>query len=334
MDSIKGGLFSKGASTHRVQHTEFVSDISGTTGFAVRTVPINPGQSSLFPWLSSIAARYEKYRFRSLRFIYETNKSTATNGVVVLAVDYDAEDDVPATKSQLLQNEDKERGAPWQKFHMQCSEHNLRKSLGMFVRPGAVPSGVDVKTYDLGQLFIGTNGMADTSVVGELYVEYDIELETPVLEESGLAANHSIYSVMQFNKISPLLGGPNQIPFDREWLNPDPTYYKNDGAGNLTLPPGAYLVTGWANLGFSSAAINGQMLVDFRQNNFSIVTGGGASQPGFNMYIASTDTGALTVPFIYGIVTKEGDSISVYVTVSGTVTNPSVEGIWMTVTAV
>lgn len=335
MDSIQGGLYRRGAKTHRVNHTEYVSDISGTTGFAVRAIAINPGQAALFPWLSQIASRYEKYRFRSLRFVYQTEKSTATSGTVMFAIDYDAEDDVPSTKTQLLQNEDKERGAPWQKFHLQCQQHNLRDTLARFVRPGAVPSGVDVKTYDLGTLLIGTSGMADTSDVGELYVEYDIELETPVLEEQGTALNHSMYSVSMTNSAPWPNGGPSQVPFPREVCNPDPSYYGNDGYGNLRVPAGAYLVSGWFVFqGAAGSSAGSFVRGDLRLNNFSQINNGGTMLgPGFDIPVVSTDNVNETAAFSWPLITKDGDLISFYIQ-SGNWNTPTLMSCTLVITAV
>jgi len=48
-----------------------------------------------------------------------------------------------------------------------------------YVRTATIIGG-DLKTYDVGQLIVATQGMADASSVGELYVEYEILLKTPV----------------------------------------------------------------------------------------------------------------------------------------------------------
>lgn len=335
-DSLQGGtLRHKGPKIHRVNHVEFVSDISGSIGFVVQSLPINPGQPLLFPWLSQIAARYEKYRFRSLKFLFQTEKSSATDGTVVIAVDYDAEDELPTTKTQLLNNEDKERGAPWQKFAMSCSQHNLRNTLAKFVRPGAVPSGVDVKTYDIGNLLIGTNGMADNSSVGELYVEYDVDLETPILESTGQSVNHGLFSIAVKDKVTGVFtaGAPQQIPFNHVHKRPDTKYYTYDGSGTLTVPPGVYLVSGYITASSPSSFDAGaQMDVDVRVNNVSYVTGGTALTPTFTCGIADGVV-RMTLPIEMGIQTQQGDTVSVYVKFTGAITSISLDACWINITA-
>jgi hypothetical protein len=46
-------------------------------------------------------------------------------------------------------------------------------------------ASTDIKTYDVANFFIATNGQAAPSDIGELYVEYDVELLTPQLNNSA-----------------------------------------------------------------------------------------------------------------------------------------------------
>lgn len=239
MDSLNSNNLRRGAETQRVKHTEYVYDVPGSTGFAAQGLAINPGQPGLFPWLYKIASRYEKYRFTDLQFIFQTEKSTATNGTVIIAVDYDASDDAPLTKTQLLQNEDKERGAPWQKFRLACSKHNLRDTLAKFVRPGAYPGGSDPKTYDLGTLYVATSGMADTSAVGELYVSYEVEFSTPITEETGNGFNNSGYWLANHDVQAATSGVEIQLILEDE-INPDTDFYSVSPSGGITMPSGTY----------------------------------------------------------------------------------------------
>lgn len=56
-----------------------------------------------------------------------------------------------------------------------------------FIRGGNLAANLDIKTYDIGQLIVGTQGMADATAAGELYVEYEIELRTPLQSSAQLA---------------------------------------------------------------------------------------------------------------------------------------------------
>jgi len=163
----------------RVQHREYVSDVKGTssTGFSqVLSQSINPGLANLFPWLSTIANNFESYRFNRLTFQYRTEAATSSSGKFLMCVDYDASDSSPSNKQTLLQERTKADCAVWQMIDMICDPADLLKLPQRYVRNGAV-ANTDIKTYDVGLLTLAT--FLVNSTVGELYVEYDVELITP-----------------------------------------------------------------------------------------------------------------------------------------------------------
>lgn len=164
-----------------VKHTEYIKDINGSIAFTALSYPINPGLGSLFPWLSVVASRFESYCFTKLRFRFRTMAATSQKGAVVLAVDFDVLDDAPATKVELLSYEDNARAAPWEECAYTCDIKNLQKMKTYFTRVGNAPTASDLKTYDVGQLIVATVAQADTAVVGELHVDYEIKLMTPQL---------------------------------------------------------------------------------------------------------------------------------------------------------
>lgn len=177
-----------------VTHREYVSDItpasvSNANAFQLLiSENINPGNPLVFPWLSSIATRYESYLFRNLRFIYEPQCPTTVSGTVSLAVDYDALDDPPLTKLQMMSYKGAVRSPPWFASNYQCASSDLRKQKSYFVRNGAqLPSG-DPRLYDVGNVYVAYEGPANESVAnGELYVEYSVELTTPNLQPYALS---------------------------------------------------------------------------------------------------------------------------------------------------
>jgi hypothetical protein len=169
----------------RVRHREYVADVStsGTT-FEVTSFSLNPGLSASFPWLSCLAQLYESYVFHDLRIIYETQKSASTDGTVMLAVDFDATDVDPANKQQLMSYHNAVRSAVWQECMFVCSREDLKKLPQRYVRMGDLAANQDVKTYDVGNLFAAVQGLS-SSGIGELYVEYDVELITPQLDPNA-----------------------------------------------------------------------------------------------------------------------------------------------------
>jgi hypothetical protein len=148
---------------------------------------INPGLATTFPWLSSIAIRYERYQFKKLRFHYEPKCSASTAGTVILAVDYDPLDEAPATKQEVLSYHGKGDSVPWLPCNTEMGSFIGANRGSLFTRPGTLAANRDQKTYDLGQLFVCTSGHAGTTVCGELYVDYEVELLIPQVQDSIIA---------------------------------------------------------------------------------------------------------------------------------------------------
>lgn len=197
----------------RVRHREFIADIPGSVAFAVNTFNVNPGLSSIFPWLSLQAPQYESYRIERLHFEFQTMSSTATPGTVMAAIDYDPGDTAPTTKTQLAAYRHFVRSAPWKDFTHTSLREDLNKRSSYFVRTGPVTANQDVKLYDIGNLYIATVGQADTSVVGELYVEYDIKLMTPQLGNIGTGTSRS--SLITYNSgVAPVIAAGSNAPIN------------------------------------------------------------------------------------------------------------------------
>jgi len=170
-----------------IRHREYIGDIAGSVNFSSNAYAINPGLPLTFPWLNTIAVGYESYRFKHLSFIYESSKSTATNGSVLMAVDFDPQDAAPTSKTQALAYQNAIRGPVWESFSYVCSQANLAKMNQKFIRYGALITGQDALLYDVGNLYLCPSGQADTSIIGELHVDYEVEFLTPQLDFTAYA---------------------------------------------------------------------------------------------------------------------------------------------------
>jgi hypothetical protein len=168
---------------------EYVQDIAGSVAFAVTASPVQPGIPTLFAWLANQAIFYQEYRFKKLNFCFETEKGSSTSGKVMFAFQEDATDAVPSSKQEMLENQWKASAAPWEPFRLSVPTSVLN-ALGpkKYIRSGTLAANLDLKTYDVGQLLVATLGMSDTTVVGELYVEYEVELITPIQSTKQLAS--------------------------------------------------------------------------------------------------------------------------------------------------
>jgi len=177
----------------RVRHSEYIGEVFGSVTFNANTYVVQPGFVSTFPWLSLMAPLYESYKMHNCAFKFLTEKSTATNGTVIMAVDYDVQDAVPLNKTSLLSYANATRTQPWADAVYNCNPSDMNKFPERYVRTAAVAAS-DLKTFDVGNLFVATQGCADTSVLGELHVSYDIEFKTPQLDLRNFASSGSNYS--------------------------------------------------------------------------------------------------------------------------------------------
>jgi len=164
----------------RVRHREYIGDITSTgTGFVVtNTFPVNPGLAACFPWLSSVAIRYEKYKFNDLKYIYDPESSTAGAGCVLMAVDFDASDVPPINKQYMTTYVGATKSAPYLGSVMHAKK-SFDQTIGFrYTRGGTNPATTDIKLYDVGTFYLATSGVP-AGLIGDLYVEYDVTFITP-----------------------------------------------------------------------------------------------------------------------------------------------------------
>jgi hypothetical protein len=155
--------------------------------YSVAAFPINPASPRTFPWLSYIARLYDKYRFHSLRFIYVNSVSTQTEGNLMMSLDYDTLDAAPKSlveASQLAKFKLCPLYCPAD-FPIPVSHPGNAPWLYTFDLIASKNGNVDLKTYNLGNLFISLDGVPQNDKdYGYIAVEYDVELldKNPVID--------------------------------------------------------------------------------------------------------------------------------------------------------
>jgi hypothetical protein len=176
-----------------VRHKELLGDvIGGATGATFNVGSkyyLNPGLASSFPWLSSIAQQYQEYSWKGIvfHFVSTSGQSVASTntslGSIMLHTDYRVTAPTPTNKQELLNEYFASDAKPSESFchPIECDPKENPYNV-QYVRSGAVPSGEDPKTYDLGVVNVATQGLpSDTLNVGELWVSYEVELKKPQL---------------------------------------------------------------------------------------------------------------------------------------------------------
>lgn len=191
----------KDGQTIVVRHKEFLTEVVGSTTYAVQQqFPLNPGLSSTFPWLAGIADQYSEYRIRGMVFHYVPTSGMVTAatpalGSVMLQTSYRASEAPPVSKVELLNEYWASEGVPHSAFchPIECNPKENPFNV-QYIRTGAVPSGDSILMYDLGKTTLAVSGQSATGVVlGDLWVTYEIELRKPILT-NVINANISTYS--------------------------------------------------------------------------------------------------------------------------------------------
>jgi hypothetical protein len=254
-----------------IEEDEYIGEVNGSVAFATTGYPINIGQSSTFPWAYKIASLYERYTFNFLEFYYRREVSEyATNGQtgkVMLSIDYDATDIAPSSKQQVQDTDPHVDGMPCvERLALRASIAEMKTSDGKYVRPGLQPANTDIKTYDVGNLWVSTQGCANATTIGELRVRYRCTLQVPILEP-GAGSTGSFGSQMLIT--SPLLGETSAATTVTGLLfasATNPIVVSNSisatfsSTGLITLPAGSYLIE-CGNLSSDTAAsVTGQDL--------------------------------------------------------------------------
>ena len=224
--------FGTGKVAVNFKHREFIGDVysAGTANtFKIDSYPINPGLNVSFPWLAGVVGgNFQQYRINGMTYEYRSMSSDALNstntalGSVIMATDYDSADGVFASKQEM---ENTEYGVSCKPsvnmLHaIECARTQTPVS-ELYIRAFDVPSGKDIRMYDLGRFSIATTGFQGTNVnCGELWVTYDIDAfkaieQVPAyinpysqFECVGASASDPLGTV---HNVYPVTNGANQI---------------------------------------------------------------------------------------------------------------------------
>lgn len=299
-----------GFASQVIRNDELIANVRGSDSFRTTGFFVNPGLPVTFPWLSSIAKQYEKYRFRTLQFYYKKAVSgfatAGQTGKVMLSLDYDALDPPPATKVQVMDTWPHVDNMPCETFGLSLSLTEMFNNGPKFVRTGNPPVGADIKTYDGGLLSVSTEGIGGVdAIVGELHVLYEVELLVPVLETVQVAPTNFNVSQYGSNPQTLVDGTPSKMEFDFFAQNgnalglaeftPQTGDDRGKLAGSVTdflLPEGNYLVR-WnclfegASTDITSATINCNLAQEISPSSYTRGSQGG--------FAGTTQTSAIMI---------------------------------------
>lgn len=173
-----------------VRHKEFVMELTGNQNFTVnRSLVLNPGVASSFPWLAGISQNYQEYRIKGMVFHYipsSGNAIASTNtalGTVMFQTTYRSSDSVPTSKIEMLNEYCANETVPSESLAhpIECDPKENPFQV-MYVRGQNPPTGDSVLLYDLGVTHIATSGQqVSGKVLGDVWVTYEVEFKKPVV---------------------------------------------------------------------------------------------------------------------------------------------------------
>lgn len=167
---------SKGAVT--ISHRELIGQFNNSAGLVVNggvggnLYRVNPSNPLLFPWLQTLAANFDQYKFDNLRLQYVPMCSTTQTGRVAVYFDKDSEDPEPVDRIELANMRHLAETAPWSEVSLQIPVDSIKR----FMNDNTT---ADPKLVDLGQVGLATYGGPGTDVVGDLFIHYTVTFFEP-----------------------------------------------------------------------------------------------------------------------------------------------------------
>lgn len=209
------------------RHTAVIESRDPTTGEkepgSGMILPLNAGEGITFPWLNSVAMRYEKYRFKSLRFFYVPSVSKMYGGAVAMCPIYDPADTPPTSRRELYNAEGAVHAPVHEHLSLTIPGRRLNETKFNRGNHKDLIDANELRLSDLGYLTItlfdldsslATSIQAAAAAYGDVFVEYEVELISPRV--SGSSPKHAHFRmrgdqshVSQSNTIHSFTGGYN-----------------------------------------------------------------------------------------------------------------------------
>lgn len=163
---------------------------------------INPANSLLFPWLSTQALSWEKYRFSKLVFELIPGNPSTVPGRIYGVIDYDYDDEVPTSMDTMAGFYGLLTSDVWQPLRIVTDCGRMNQGLPWrFVSQSDRVNGIEPRTAFGGYLFLAAQGTT-TACTWDLFVEYTIELSVPQTAQVG-ATSTLVPSVVPLNAVPP-----------------------------------------------------------------------------------------------------------------------------------
>lgn len=208
----KQARVTSGAGWMRIQHSEILDTIVSTEGalFAdnLYSYTINPGLFQSFPWLSTQALGFERYRFNSLAYEYVPRCPVTTQGGIIMAPDYDPDDLPPQGENQMSTYKHVADCSVFEPLLVRLNPADLFGDMKMkYNRYGTFTPGgsTSIREYDGGTFFavMVDTDVGTTTTGGKLWVHYDVTFHVPRTLSIKTAASLASLYILGNNTLTP-----------------------------------------------------------------------------------------------------------------------------------
>jgi len=197
-----------------VKHTEYLDDLLSLTAFnvdpTVQVYQINPGLITSFPWLGNMAAGYEQYRFKKLQFRYRPRVGTSTNATIYYSTQLDSNDADFASKEEMYAYAGTKSTSAWLDMTHDCLLGRGDYMKKYFIRTGDIASDDELQLYDVGKFTFVVLGSTANIFVGELLVDYEVELFNPKMNVLDVGAGVNFNTSAAGTPTNPFSGVPSK----------------------------------------------------------------------------------------------------------------------------
>lgn len=166
--------------TTLISHREFVKTLEPSdSADKYESYLINPANKDLFPWLGTMAENWERTRFTRLSMHYVPNCAMTFAGDMGMMIDYDPKDPDADSYGEFTNSKGAVTSAFVSPVVLQADVSMMDvKNKGFYLNTGS-PQTEDLGEYYPGKFQIYMSKAATPTVVGRLFVEYEVEMKTP-----------------------------------------------------------------------------------------------------------------------------------------------------------
>lgn len=261
-----GKLVRNGPGAISQSNRELIGDVVSSQAFTAVQYRIQPAAAETFPWLSSIATKYQKWRCRGITLEYVPTVSeyapAGRQGRIVLAANYDAMDAILENIQQAENIRPNVAGVPNKPARVSL-DPDMVTAQPLLVRNGVVQPGMALSQYDGGVFYVAVDGIdgtvTDGTKLGELFVSYVIDFFEPIIGavQSVPSATHSSWIQSQWDVTTSFALDSTYRVFPDLVLMWNGCGLTLDGAGGITFQPGRYLITLGGNHWLAASGLTG-----------------------------------------------------------------------------